>query len=151
MNMKFNPRVSISRRKAYFTAPLSVRRVLQAHFSPSTLQVQRAVSQVRFRLFVTPTRACEGKVSQVYGRKGVIHIKRMMREKVNGSTVNIGIHLSKVVIAKLCFNKDRESLLDCKAKGRAATDKKKKGTKYVPEDILQTVDLIYSLSSSPYI
>ncbi|MED6118211.1 hypothetical protein PIB30_000840 [Stylosanthes scabra] len=118
--MKFNPRVSISRRKAYFTAPLRVRLVLRAHFSPSTLQV--------------------------YGRKRVIHI-----EKVNGSTINIGIYLSKIVITKLCFNKDRESLLDCKAKGRAATDKKKKGTKYAPEDILQTVDLIYSLSSSLYI
>ncbi|RVW77470.1 60S ribosomal protein L26-1 [Vitis vinifera] len=62
----------------------------------------------------------EGKVVQVYRRKWVIHIERITREKVNGSTVNVGINPSKVVINKLKLDKDRKSLLDRKAKGRAA-------------------------------
>ena len=37
-----------------------------------------------------------GKVVQVYRKKYVIHIERIQREKVNGATVNVGIHPSKV-------------------------------------------------------
>ena len=37
-----------------------------------------------------------GKVIQVYRKKYVIHIERIQREKVNGATVNVGIHPSKV-------------------------------------------------------
>nr|XP_008367212.2 60S ribosomal protein L26-1-like [Malus domestica] len=81
----------------------------------------------------------EGKVVQVYHRKLVIHIERITREKVNGSTVNVGINPSKVVITKLRLDKDCKSLLDRKAKGRAAADKDK-GTKFTAEDIMQNVD-----------
>ncbi|CAN6695566.1 unnamed protein product [Malus baccata var. baccata] len=62
----------------------------------------------------------EGKVVQVYRRK----------------LVNVGINPSKVVITKLRLDKDRKSLLDRKAKGRAAADKDK-GTKFTAEDIMQ--------------
>ncbi|CAN6689390.1 unnamed protein product [Malus baccata var. baccata] len=55
------------------------------------------------------------------------------------STVNVGINPSKVVITKLRLDKDRKSLLDRKAKGRAAADKDK-GTKFTAEDIMQNVD-----------
>lgn len=68
----------------------------------------------------------DGKVVQVYRRKWVIHIKRITREKVNGSTVNVGIDPSKVVINKLKLNKDRKALLDRKARGRAADQAKGK-------------------------
>jgi large subunit ribosomal protein L26e len=81
----------------------------------------------------------EGKVVQVYRRKWVIHVERITREKVNGSTVNVGINPSKVVITKLRLDKDRKSLLDRKAKGRAVGDKDK-GTKFTAEDIMQSVD-----------
>ncbi|MBA0760935.1 hypothetical protein Gotri_023647, partial [Gossypium trilobum] len=74
-----------------------------------------------------------------YRRKWVIHIERITREKVNGSTVNVGVNPSKVVITKLRLDKDRKSLLDRKAKGRAAADKDK-GTKFSAEDIMQSVD-----------
>ncbi|KAK4853630.1 hypothetical protein QYF36_011894 [Acer negundo] len=60
---------------------------------------------------------------------------RITREKVNGATVNVRINPSKVFINKLRLNKDRKYLLDRKAKGRAAADKKK-GTKFAPEDIM---------------
>ncbi|KAF2552577.1 hypothetical protein Bca4012_014578 [Brassica carinata] len=81
----------------------------------------------------------EGKVVQVYRRKWVIHIERITREKVNGTTVNVGVQPSKVVITKLRLDKDRKSLLERKAKGRAAADKDK-GTKFTAEDVMQNVD-----------
>jgi large subunit ribosomal protein L26e len=58
-----------------------------------------------------------------------------------GSTVNVGIDPSKVVITKLKVDKDRKALLDRKGKGRAA--EKGKG-KFTNEDVaapaLQEVD-----------
>ncbi|XP_019263367.1 PREDICTED: 60S ribosomal protein L26-1-like [Nicotiana attenuata] len=61
----------------------------------------------------------EGKVVQVYRKKWVIHIECITHEKVNGSTVNVGIHPSKTVITKLRYDarldKDRKSLIDRKA------------------------------------
>lgn len=70
----------------------------------------------------------EGKVVQVYRKKWVIHIERITREKVNGSTVNVGIHPSNVIITKLKVDKDRKDLLERKAKGRAADKAKGKFT-----------------------
>ncbi|GFQ03092.1 60S ribosomal protein l26-1, partial [Phtheirospermum japonicum] len=66
-------------------------------------------------------------------------VKRITSEKVNRSTVNVGIHPSKVVVTKLRLDKDRKSLVDRKAKGRAAADKDK-GTEFTAEDIMQTID-----------
>lgn len=68
----------------------------------------------------------EGKVVQVYRRRWVIHVERITREKANGSTVNVGLDPSKVVITKLKLDKDRKALLDRKAKGRAADKAKGK-------------------------
>lgn len=74
----------------------------------------------------------EGKIVQVYRKKWVIDIERITREKVNGSTVNVGIHPSNVVITKLKVDKDRKSLMDRKSKGRATH--KAKG-KFTEEDV----------------
>ncbi|KAG4948407.1 hypothetical protein JHK82_041591 [Glycine max] len=146
--MKFNPRVSSSRRKsrkAHFTAPSSVRRVLMSAPLSAELRSKYNVRSIPVRKedevqVVRGTyKGREGKVTQVYRRKWVIHIERITREKVNGSTVNVGIHPSKVVVTKLKLDKDRKAILDRKAKGRAAADKEK-GTKFAPEDIMQTVD-----------
>ncbi|KAF3671423.1 60S ribosomal protein L26 [Capsicum annuum] len=146
--MKYNPRVSSSRRKsrkAHFTAPSSVRRVLMSAPLSSELRTKHNVRSMPVRKddevqVVRGTyKGREGKVVQVYRKKWVIHIERITREKVNGSTVNVGIHPSKVVISKLRLDKDRKSLIDRKAKGRAAADKDK-GTKFTAEDIMQTVD-----------
>ncbi|XP_021274281.1 60S ribosomal protein L26-1-like [Herrania umbratica] len=146
--MKYNPRVSSSRRKnrkAHFMAP---------SFRPPRVNERTISSDLRSKYNVRsmPVRkddevqvvrgtykGREGKVVQVYRRKWVIHIERITREKVNGSTVNVGINPSKVVITKLRLDKDRKSLLDRKAKGRAAADKDK-GTKFTAEDIMQSVD-----------
>lgn len=61
----------------------------------------------------------EGRVTQVYRRKWVIHIERVTRNKVNGQTIQVGIAPSNVVITKVKLDKDRLALLDRKAAGRA--------------------------------
>ncbi|KAI3981944.1 hypothetical protein MKX01_018850 [Papaver californicum] len=146
--MKFNPRVSSSRRKnrkAHFTAPSSVRRVLMSSPLSSELRSKYNVRSVPVRKddevqVVRGTfKGREGKVIQVYRKKWVIHVERITREKVNGSTVNVGVNPSKCVITKLRLDKDRKSLLDRKAKGRATADKDK-GTKFTTDDVMQNVD-----------
>ena len=49
----------------------------------------------------------EGKVTQVYRKKWVIHVDRVQRDKSNGATVPIGIHPSNVVITTIKLDKDR--------------------------------------------
>jgi large subunit ribosomal protein L26e len=148
--MKFSSRVSSSRRKsrkAHFSAPSSVRRILMSAALSSDLKNKHNVRSVPVRKddevqVVRGTyKGREGKVVQVYRRKWVIHVERITHEKVNGSTVNVGIDPSKVVITKLKLDKDRKALLDRKGRGRAA--EKDKG-KFTNEDVavpaLQEVD-----------
>ena len=49
-----------------------------------------------------------GRVINVYRKKFVIHVERTQREKVNGTTVQVGIHPSNCVITKLKLDKDRK-------------------------------------------
>ena len=49
----------------------------------------------------------EGKVTQVYRKKWVIHVDRVQRDKSNGAAVPIGIHPSNVVITTIKLDKDR--------------------------------------------
>ncbi|KAI3500158.1 hypothetical protein L1887_35975 [Cichorium endivia] len=149
--MKYNPRVTSSRRKcrkAHFSAPSSVRRVLMSAPLSSELRAKHNVRSVPVRKddevqVVRGTyKGREGKVVQVYRRKWVIHVERITREKVNGQTVNVGINPSKVVVTKLKLDKDRKSLLERKAKGKAAD--KSKG-KFTEDDVaagasLQEID-----------
>jgi len=65
----------------------------------------------------------DGKVTQVYRKKWIIHIEKLTREKANGATVNLGFHPSKVVITKLKIDRDREALLARRA--RTPKDTKK--------------------------
>ncbi len=58
---------------------------------------------------------------QVYRKKYVIHIERLIRDKANSQQVPIGIDASKVVITKLKLDKDRKALLERK-------DRSKKGS-----------------------
>merc|ERR1712072_1450049 len=113
--MKFSPNVSSSRRKArkaHFTAPSSVRRKIMSAHLDKTLSNKYHVKSMPIRkddeVIVVrgsnPGR--EGKVIQVYRKKYVVHIERVTREKSNGSTVNVGIHPSNVMITKLKLDKD---------------------------------------------
>lgn len=49
----------------------------------------------------------EGKVTQVYRKKWVIHVDRVARDKSNGASAPIGIHPSNVVITTIKLDKDR--------------------------------------------
>jgi ribosomal protein L24 len=114
--MKFNPNVSSSRRKsrkAHFTAPSSVRRVIMSSPLNKDLAKKhqvRCASAGLLLVAAVDVRGCvvqvnavpirkddevqvvrgnfkgrEGKVVAVYRRKWVIHIERITREKVNGA------------------------------------------------------------------
>merc|ERR1711908_22984 len=142
-SMKYSQNVSSSRRKsrkAHFTAPSSVRRkIMRSHLNKELVQKYNVKSMpIRKDDEVIVVRGKnvgrEGKVIQVYRKKYVIHIERVTREKSNGSTVNVGIHPSNVMITKLKLDKDRRAILARKdttkelAKGKGkyteAADKK---------------------------
>merc|ERR1712159_381304 len=137
--MKFSANVSSSRRKsrkAHFTAPSSVRRkIMSAHLNKELSQKYHVKSMpIRKDDEVIVVRGSnrgrEGKVIQVYRKKYVIHIERVTREKSNGSTANVGIHPSNVMITKLKLDKDRRAILDrkdttkelAKGKGKYSAD-----------------------------
>merc|ERR1712185_740721 len=127
-SMKYSQNVSSSRRKsrkAHFTAPSSVRRkIMSAHLNKELVQKYNVKSMpIRKDDDVIVVRGKnvgrEGKVIQVYRKKYVIHIERVTREKSNGSTVNVGIHPSNVMITKLKLDKDRRAILERKDTSKA--------------------------------
>merc|ERR1712167_462793 len=135
--MKFSSNVSSSRRKsrkAHFSAPSSVRRTLMSAHLNKELSQKYHVKSIPIRKddeFLVKrgsNRGREGKVIQVYRKKFVIHIERVTREKSNGSTVNVGIHPSNVVITKLKLDKDRRKILDRKDTSKAQVKGKGKYT-----------------------
>ena len=66
----------------------------------------------------------DGKVTQVYRKKWVIHIDRVQRDKSNGASVPIGIHPSKVVITQIKLDKDRRAILDRKDRKKNPSTRK---------------------------
>ncbi|KAL1959077.1 hypothetical protein VTO42DRAFT_2864 [Malbranchea cinnamomea] len=133
--VKVNTQVASSRRKsrkAHFSAPSSVRRVIMSAPLSKELREKYNVRSIPIRKDdeVTVVRGSnkgrEGKVTSVYRLKWVVHIERVNREKSNGQTVPIGIHPSKVVITKLKLDKDREAILERIGKGREARAAAKK-------------------------
>ena len=143
MNMSSNlvssPCVSSSRRttrKAHFTAPSHIRRVMMSSPLSKALKVKYNVDSEMWDYIqvnaipvvkgdkVKVTRGSfkgrEGKVTEVYRRKWVIHIEGLTREKVNGSSCKVGVDASKVEITELKLNKDRQNILERKAAHKAA-------------------------------
>merc|ERR1712167_472124 len=135
--MKFSPNVSSSRRKsrkAHFSAPSSDgRKIMSSHLNKE-LKAKWNVKSMPIRkddeviVVRGSNRGREGKVIQVYRKKYVIHIERVTREKSNGSTVNVGIHPSNVMITKLKLDKDRRAILDRKDTSKATEKGKGKYT-----------------------
>ncbi|KAH7847101.1 hypothetical protein Vadar_021938 [Vaccinium darrowii] len=92
--MMYNPRVTSSRRKnrkAHFSAPSSQRLVLMS--APLSTDLR-----AKYNVLSMPVEKDDG-VNVVRGtykvvsqEVWVIHIERITREKVNGSTVNVGIN-----------------------------------------------------------
>ncbi|XP_059536999.1 large ribosomal subunit protein uL24-like [Myotis daubentonii] len=67
-----------------------------------------------------------GKVAQVYRKKYAIYMEQVQHEQAKGTTVQVGIHPSKVVITRLKLDKVREKILECKAKSRQVGKEKGK-------------------------
>jgi len=69
----------------------------------------------------------EGRITAVYRKKYVIHVEKCTRDKMSGTTINIGIDPSKVVIKTLKLDKSRLEILsrkDRSAKGSHAKQEK---------------------------
>ena len=54
----------------------------------------------------------EGKVLTVYRKKWCIHVEKVVREKTNGSQVQIPIHPSNCAITTLKLDKNRKAILE---------------------------------------
>eukprot|EP00441_Pelagodinium_beii_P043990 CAMPEP_0197650198 /NCGR_PEP_ID=MMETSP1338-20131121/30795_1 /TAXON_ID=43686 ORGANISM="Pelagodinium beii, Strain RCC1491" /NCGR_SAMPLE_ID=MMETSP1338 /ASSEMBLY_ACC=CAM_ASM_000754 /LENGTH=139 /DNA_ID=CAMNT_0043224551 /DNA_START=46 /DNA_END=465 /DNA_ORIENTATION=- len=132
--MKFNPRVSRSRRKsrkAHFSAPSHLRQKIMSAALSKELREQHHVRSMPIRKgdYVrlvrgdTKNHGDEGEVQTVYRKKYVIHVERIQRDKANGAPVPINIHPSNVVITKLASYKDRKAILA--RKDRSKKDKGK--------------------------
>ena len=117
--------------QSHFTAPSHIRRKIMSAPLSTELRAKYNVRSVPIRKddevqIVRGTyKNREGKVTQVYRRKWVIHIERITRERVNGATVNVGIDPSKCVITKLKLDKNRKELLDRKKGSKSEKGKGK--------------------------
>merc|ERR1719258_987835 len=132
--MKKNSAVSSSRRKcrkAHFSAPSNVRRKLMSAPLSKDLRAKYGVRSIPVRkddeVLVTRGhyKGQQGKVTNCYRKKWVLHIERLQREKANGATVNVGFDPSKVEVVKLRLDKDRKAILARKDNRRS--DEKNKG------------------------
>ena len=130
--MKFSATVTSERRKnrkAHFGAHSEARRKLMSANLSKELQARHNVRSMPIRQDdeVLVTRGMyktrEGKVTAVYRKKWVVHVERLAREKVHGTSVPVGIPPSSLVITKLKMDKDRKFLLEAKANNK---DGKKK-------------------------
>eukprot|EP00992_Anisonema_acinus_P013273 TRINITY_DN8649_c0_g2_i1.p1 TRINITY_DN8649_c0_g2~~TRINITY_DN8649_c0_g2_i1.p1 ORF type:complete len:164 (-),score=46.50 TRINITY_DN8649_c0_g2_i1:67-504(-) len=131
-------------RKAHFTAPSHVRRVLMSARLSKDLRVKynvrslpvRKDDEVKVKRGVHKGR--DGKVVACYRKRWVIHIDKITREKANGQTIQIGIHPSNTEITKLKLDKDRKATLE---KKRAGKGKDKGKGKITQSDVaMQDVD-----------
>ena len=124
--MKFNPNVSSSARKQrrrHFNAPSHERRIIMSAPLSKELRQKYNVKSMPIRKDdeVQVVRGSfkdrEGKVTECYRKKFVIHVERVTRDKANGSSIPVGINTSNVVITKLKIDNDRKALLERKAAG----------------------------------
>ncbi|RYP07892.1 hypothetical protein DL764_002258 [Monosporascus ibericus] len=127
--------VSCSRRKsrkAHFSAPSSVRRVIMSAPLSKELREKYNVRSIPIRkddeveIVRGSNKGREGKVISVYRLKYQIHVERVTRDKASGQSVPLGIHPSKVVIKKLKLDKDRENILERIKAGRELRKKNNK-------------------------
>mmetsp|Transcript_30734 Transcript_30734/g.56732 ORF Transcript_30734/g.56732 Transcript_30734/m.56732 type:complete len:146 (+) Transcript_30734:28-465(+) len=145
--MKFNPSVASSRRKsrkAHFTAHSTERRKIMSATLSKELREKYNVRSMPIRKDDEVTivrggmKSRDGKVTQVYRKKFVVHVERVTKDKANGTPIPLGIHPSKVVITKLKLDKDRKAILE--RKNRLSTSEAGKGKVQKDEIGLSNVD-----------
>jgi len=120
--------VTMSRRKqrkAHFTAPSHVRRVIMSAPLSKDLRTKYNVKSMPVRkddevkIKRGTQKGRDGKVIQVYRKKWCIHVDKITREKANQATVQIPIHPSNVEIVKLAIDNDRKATLARKDTSKA--------------------------------
>eukprot|EP01061_Rhynchopus_euleeides_P032704 TRINITY_DN5441_c0_g1_i1.p2 TRINITY_DN5441_c0_g1~~TRINITY_DN5441_c0_g1_i1.p2 ORF type:complete len:150 (+),score=60.91 TRINITY_DN5441_c0_g1_i1:54-452(+) len=125
--------MTISRRKqrkAHFTAPSSVRRVIMSAPLSKELRGKYNVRSVPLRKddTVKVTRGThkgrDGRIVACYRKKWAIHIDKLTNEKGNGSSVQIPLHPSNVQVVQLKLDNDRKRMLSRKGSNQAATFQK---------------------------
>jgi large subunit ribosomal protein L26e len=125
--MKYDTATSSSRRKsrkAHFGAHSEARRVLMSANLSKELQTRYGVRSMPIRKDdeVVITRGLyktrEGKVTTCFRKKFVVHVERITREKVNGTSVPVGIPASSLTITKLKMDKDRKATLERKNRNK---------------------------------
>jgi large subunit ribosomal protein L26e len=130
--MKLNANKTSSRRKmrkAHFgatsverrlrmSAPLSKELFLRHHVRSMPLRKDDEVKVTRGKFA-----GKEGKITQCYRKKYVVHVERCTFDKKNGQTINVGINASNVVITKLKMDKSRAAILDRKNRTKIGAGK----------------------------
>ena len=136
--MKTHQSVSSQRRKsrkAYFTAPSSVRRIMMSSHLSKDLRDKYDVRAMPVRkgdsvkIMRGDFKGREGKVATVYRRRRCIYIEKIVKEKLNGQQANIPIHPSNCSITALKLDKDRKAILEKKKRTAASKDKHKQMSK----------------------
>ncbi|CAO1627508.1 unnamed protein product [Sympodiomycopsis kandeliae] len=121
--------VSSSRRtsrKIHFSAPSHLRRKIMSSSLAKPLREEHGIRSIPIHkddevLIVRGSnKGREGRVTQVYRKKWVVHVERVVREKTNGTSVPIPVHPSNVVITKLKLDKDRKTIISRKSAGKTA-------------------------------
>ncbi|ODN83404.1 ribosomal protein L24 [Cryptococcus amylolentus CBS 6039] len=118
-------------RKAHFSAPGGEKRKIMSSSLSKELRQKHSARSIPVRkddevLIVRGKyKGREGKVTQVYRKKWVIHVDRVHIEKSNAATVPVGIHPSNVVITSLKLDKDRRAILERKGSKNASAEEKK--------------------------
>ena len=122
-------------RKAHFTAPSSIRRKMMTCRLSKELSTKYDCRSIPVRMGDTvhiKTGSTEngikgkvGKVLTVYRRRWCIHVEKVVRDKKNGSWVQIPINASNCEITQVKLDKSRKALLARKnrtSKGASGAD-----------------------------
>eukprot|EP01065_Artemidia_motanka_P001295 TRINITY_DN105_c0_g2_i1.p2 TRINITY_DN105_c0_g2~~TRINITY_DN105_c0_g2_i1.p2 ORF type:complete len:150 (+),score=66.76 TRINITY_DN105_c0_g2_i1:55-450(+) len=118
-------------RKAHFSAPSHVRRILlsaplsrelREKYNVRSLPVRRE-DEVKVKR--GSNKARDGKVVKVYRRRWAIHVDKVTREKMNGATVQVPIHPSNVELVKLKMDNYRKAQLERKNYKRSGSSEMK--------------------------
>ena len=132
--VKFNDQVSSSRRKqrrAHFSSDSAARRERMAAPLNSELRAKHGVRSLPVRkddevlIIRGDHKGREGKVVQVYRKKWAIYVDKVTREKANGTTVQIPVNASKVVLTKLRLDRARKASIERKSKAKGTSTKGK--------------------------
>eukprot|EP00388_Colpodella_angusta_P042143 GDKK01055367.1.p1 GENE.GDKK01055367.1~~GDKK01055367.1.p1 ORF type:complete len:143 (+),score=46.48 GDKK01055367.1:35-463(+) len=118
-------------RRAHFQAPSHVRRILMSAPLSKELRAKYNVRALPIRTDdeVKVVRGnfkdSEGKVLACYRLKWAIHVEKVIRERANGSQVQVGLHPSNVVITKLKLTNNRKRILERKNRSNKGASKGK--------------------------